>query len=62
VAGEALCSGYAAFNGEAMDGSARGCGKVIRTGPSLERALPVVALGGAEVQRDGKTLTVQPKQ
>lgn len=51
VAGEALCSGYAAFNGE-----------VIRTGPSLERALPVVALGGAEVQRDGKTLTVQPKQ
>ena len=28
VAGEALCSGYAAFNGEAMDGSARGCGKV----------------------------------
>lgn len=51
VAGEALCSGYAAFNGE-----------VIRTGPSFERAVPVVALGGAEVQRDGKTLTVQPKQ
>jgi len=51
VAGSPLSSGYAAFNGE-----------VLRAGPSFDRALPLVALGGAEVNLDGKTLTVLPKQ
>eukprot|EP00913_Durusdinium_trenchii_P026062 g24449.t1 len=51
VAGQALESGYACFNGE-----------VIRAGPSFELCSPIVALGGAKVQRDGKTVTVLPKQ
>lgn len=51
VHGAELLSGYATFDGE-----------VLKVGQAVSAVVPLLAVAGAQVERDGKTLTVIPKQ
>eukprot|EP00439_Symbiodinium_sp_Y106_P015211 s1431_g2.t1 len=51
VHGAELLSGYVTFDGE-----------VLKVGQAVSAVVPLLAVAGAQVERDGKTLTVIPKQ